>query len=42
MASPVIAALLPIFTIGGYYLLSDRGKLMKVESLAALPIFLAM
>ena len=42
MASRVIAALLPIFTVGAYYLLADRGKLMKVESLAALPIFLAM
>jgi hypothetical protein len=42
MASRVIAGLLPIFTVGAYYLLADRGKLMKVESLSALPIFLAV
>jgi hypothetical protein len=42
LASRVIAALLPFFTVGAYYLLADRGKLMKVESLSAFPIFLAM
>lgn len=42
IASRAIAALLPIFTVGSYYLLADRGKLMKVESLSALPIFLAL
>ncbi len=42
MASRVIAGLLPILTVGAYYLLADRGKLLKVESLSALPIFLAM
>ena len=42
MANRFIAGLLPIFTVGAYYLVSDRTKLMKVESLCALPIFLAM
>jgi hypothetical protein len=42
MASRVIAGLLPIFTVGAYYLLADPGKLMKAEALSALPIFLAM
>jgi hypothetical protein len=42
MTSRVIACLLPVFTVGAYYLLADRGKMMKVESLSALPIFLAM
>lgn len=41
-ANRVIAGLLPIFTVGAYYLLADRGKLMKAESLSALPIFLAL
>lgn len=41
LASPIIASLLPIFTVGAYYLLSDRAKLMKLEALAAFPIFVA-
>ena len=42
MANKVIAGLLPLFTVGAYYLLADRGKMMKVEALCALTIFLAM
>jgi hypothetical protein len=42
LANPVLASLLPIFTVGAYYLSSDRDRLMKLEALVAFPIFVAV